>query len=817
MNFSVSSGAGQTRELVVKQAERVARHTLVADISKLEERISDDEREYEAKAAERQKEQRRKEQELKEAAIQNVVSGASSKLSGNLFDRMQGLAKLHESAKSAMKFELGQLANVGKGAGKATPANGGSSTSVHRHKTLKDDDLVPDDSVDNGEQEEVEDVLGGEGLDLSYLWVVDAGKVLSRSNKSTSDTEGSSHTAKGGTTTDSEQEAEQRRPGDDRVSGNGDAEGVENEQGSGAHAAKKEGDGRLPLDKASGKKSRDATNGGGENLVGSLELGDGGGENAQPSIAQVDTKAEKRARNTEKRGEAGGGRAGDNGDARPEQPQVKKRKGRLVPGSLVLTSVSAADLPDTEKGVFSKQDPYLVARWGEQEVRTSAKRDSGKACSWVKEEVALLVRTKKQLQEPIEIEVWNDNAGDKKPSPDVLIGKGSLPVKHLASADPAAPPHTTGGGGGSSGGGGGGSASAGVGKRRNRGGDGDERNDNYTDDEGGSDGGVVVTVALVPGDRRARKKNNATAGVVTLTLAYTPPRRKPPRATNEQEAAEAAAAQARREGDRTATETDDDALSSIAGLSAWSIQGKRNHLSVQELGAVMSQTLEGFNIREELGKIEFVQGIINEGFGQRGAFAYIQEEHLVGHPIYAPRGARKRLLALAELIRLQMRAEKEKVTAVEDIAEDGSPFWSPALERGYTTDGVAFFDTLAAMNYSLEEDRAKLELTKTNEFTTQQQDAPPQPKPPKPRSAAKEKVDVWLDHADRFKNGAIPREAVKTVIRDALLLNGLPSPRESDAKISLQHASTDDQGLRFDRSKLGVELEHLIRRELFIL
>lgn len=75
---------------------------------------------------------------------------------------------------------------------------------VHRHKTLKDDDLVPDDSVDNGEQEEVEEVLGGEGLELSYLWVVDAGKVLSRSKKSTSDTEGSSHTAKGGTTTDSE-------------------------------------------------------------------------------------------------------------------------------------------------------------------------------------------------------------------------------------------------------------------------------------------------------------------------------------------------------------------------------------------------------------------------------------------------------------------------------------------------------------------------------------------------------------------------------------------------------------------------------------
>ncbi|CAN0203497.1 unnamed protein product, partial [Ectocarpus sp. 13 AM-2016] len=211
--FSVSSGAGQTRELVVKQAERVARHMLVAGISKLEERISDDEREYEAKAAERQKEQRRKEQELKEAAIQNVVSGASSKLSGNLFDRMQGLAKLHESAKSAMKFELGQLANVGKGAGKAALANGGI---VHRHKTLKDDDLVPDDSVDNGEQEEVEDVVGGEGLDLSYLWAVDAGKVLSRSKKSTSDTEDSSHIAKGGTTTDSEVKNQYGRAGYDK-------------------------------------------------------------------------------------------------------------------------------------------------------------------------------------------------------------------------------------------------------------------------------------------------------------------------------------------------------------------------------------------------------------------------------------------------------------------------------------------------------------------------------------------------------------------------------------------------------------------------
>lgn len=73
---------------------------------------------------------------------------------------------------------------------------------------------------------------------------------------------------------------------------------------------------------------------------------------------------------------------------------------------------------------------------------------------------------------------------------------------------------------------------------------------------------------------------------------------------------------------------------------------------------------------------------------------------------------------------------------------------------------------------------------------------------------------MWLDQADRFKNGAIPRKAVKTVVRDALLLNGLPSPRESDVTIFLEHASLGDEGLQFDRGKLELELEKLVRREM---
>lgn len=76
---------------------------------------------------------------------------------------------------------------------------------VHRHKVLKDDGVVPDDTVDNGEQDKVDDVLSGEGLDLSYLWIVDANN-LGPPSRPTSNTEGSSSAAteKRGTTTASD-------------------------------------------------------------------------------------------------------------------------------------------------------------------------------------------------------------------------------------------------------------------------------------------------------------------------------------------------------------------------------------------------------------------------------------------------------------------------------------------------------------------------------------------------------------------------------------------------------------------------------------
>ncbi|CAM9761994.1 unnamed protein product, partial [Scytosiphon promiscuus] len=798
--------AGQRRDLVVKQAERVTHFTLVADISEIEKKLSDDEREYEATAIKRQEEQRRKKRELQEAAVQKVVSEASGKLSGTILGRMQGLAKLHESAESAMKLELGQFANAGKN-GKDTSAAGESSASVHRCKVLKDRDLVPDDTVDDGEQDQVEKVLDGTGLDLSYLWFLDARNLGARSPKAAFPTGGSpsSSAKKQGSssstkTTAIQQARKQRKSRDgDRSSDGGDG-WAETTHG-----------GRRDATKDSSKSTSD------QNSVdaGKAEFeGDGGRRSPDTSPEIRAEGSDAQPAKTGVRGDEAVG-AGDHGaqSEKKAQQHADKKRGRLIPGSLVLASLSASSMPNTEKGVFSKQDPYLVVKWGDQEVRTSAKRDSGKDCSWPKEELALIVRTKKQLQEPIQVEVWNDNAGDKKPSPDVLIGEGNIPVKHLALNPPAAPASTIKAGGRSE------TPAAGERVKSKDCSRGNRRDDGYTDDEAGSEG-LVVTVDLVTGERRRRKKANVPAGTVALTLEYTPPRRKPPKVKKEEEVDAAAEARAKCGRDeRTATDTDDDNISSIADLSALSSKAKRNHLSVQELGAAMSQALEGFDIREELNKIEcleYAQGIINEGFGQRGAFADIQEEHLVDHPIYVPRGARKRILALAGLIRLQMKAEKDKSTKATEVRRgNGQSAAEGAFEGGYTVDGVTFFDTLAAMNASLEEDRVKADLAAANELIVKERkELPGRPKSPKPRSAAKEKINGWLDNADRFKNGAIPREAVKGVMRDALVLNGLPSPRESDARISLQRASIDDQGLHFDRRKLGIELEQLIRKEL---
>lgn len=61
---------------------------------------------------------------------------------------------------------------------------------VHRNKALKNDDLVPDDAVDLGEQDAVADIEEESTLDLSYLWLVDARNLRPQSPASMNSTAG---------------------------------------------------------------------------------------------------------------------------------------------------------------------------------------------------------------------------------------------------------------------------------------------------------------------------------------------------------------------------------------------------------------------------------------------------------------------------------------------------------------------------------------------------------------------------------------------------------------------------------------------------
>lgn len=80
-------------------------------------------------------------------------------------------------------------------------------------------------------------------------------------------------------------------------------------------------------------------------------------------------------------------------------------------------------------------------------------------------------------------------------------------------------------------------------------------------------------------------------------------RRKQAKAEKEED--KASARGRREEGDKTASDTDDDGLSSIAGLSALSSLGKRNHLSVQELG--VSWRLRGQKQKRERQMCGFIR------------------------------------------------------------------------------------------------------------------------------------------------------------------------------------------------------------------
>lgn len=142
-------------------------------------------------------------------------------------------------------------------------------------------------------------------------------------------------------------EEQQQNSEDERSDGGGDKVGSQKVRRSGSDDASRKGDEARAA--AAAAKSGDN-----EPLVRSLELGTGDEQGATGTTACdafLDAKAQKKRAN---KSQGPGDGKGDDGKEGGQQ-RAKPRKGRIVPGSLVLTSLSASDLPNTEKGVFSKQ------------------------------------------------------------------------------------------------------------------------------------------------------------------------------------------------------------------------------------------------------------------------------------------------------------------------------------------------------------------------------------------------------------------------------------------------------------------------------
>lgn len=77
------------------------------------------------------------------------------------------------------------------------PNTGGTyNRIVHRGRALKEEEIVPDDTVDMGEQDGIDDSGMDRELDLSYLWVVDL-RTLRPKEEAVADTTDTKHAIKG--------------------------------------------------------------------------------------------------------------------------------------------------------------------------------------------------------------------------------------------------------------------------------------------------------------------------------------------------------------------------------------------------------------------------------------------------------------------------------------------------------------------------------------------------------------------------------------------------------------------------------------------
>jgi len=139
---------------------------------------------------------------------------------------------------------------------------------------------------------------------------------------------------------------------------------------------------------------------------------------------------------------------------------------------------------------------------------------------------------------------------------------------------------------------------------------------------------------------------------------------------------------------------------------AWEVKECVKHLVAQVEQKVIDEQIDNedpaekhrrdrFDITKELeliGCSEYVAGLKQIGFGERGAFSFLKDEHLIGYPLFVHNKARKKMVGLAAAYRRQLQYEEQQLkthlTKMNEIS----------FSKKYTTDGKEFFHSKAEMD-----------------------------------------------------------------------------------------------------------------------
>lgn len=110
---------------------------------------------------------------------------------------------------------------------------------------------------------------------------------------------------------------------------------------------------------------------------------------------------------------------------------------------------------------------------------------------------------------------------------------------------------------------------------------------------------------------------------------------------------------------------------------------------------VLHAKKDRFNMDKELeliGCSEYSKGLKEIGFGDRGAFSFLREEHLIGYPLFVHSKAKRKIIGLASAYRRQLQYEEQQqkthLTKMNEVS----------FSKKYTVDGKEFFHSKAEMD-----------------------------------------------------------------------------------------------------------------------